>query len=150
MSQQRADHEHDYARLAYRLQVLFDDLVISGYRDSFRGELGRTQAELLERLCEHGPACAQDLSRALHLPKQHVSRIVDAFARAGMVSVTPSTTDRRSKVIDVTDEGRSLIDRHVQESGERYLALIERLSDDERAELVDAMTRLIRLFEKLS
>ena len=64
-------------------------------------------------------------------------------------SVT-STTDRRSKVIDVTDEGRSLIDRHVRESGERYLALIDRLSDDERAELADAMTRLIRLFEKLS
>ena len=120
MSQQRADHGHDYARLAYRLQVLFDDLVISGYRDSFRGELGRTQAELLERLCEHGPACAQDLSRALHIPKQHVS-----------------------------DEGRSLIDRRVQESGERYLTLIERLSDDERTELADAMTRLIRLFEKL-
>ena len=67
-----------------------------------------------------------------------------------MVSVTPSTTDRRSKVIDITDEGRSLIDRHVQESGKRYLALIDRLSDDERTELADAMTRLIRLFEKLS
>lgn len=150
MPQQHADHEHDYAQLAYQLQVLFDDLVISGYRDSFRGELGRTQAELLERLYERGPACAQDLSRALHIPKQHVSRIVDALTRTGMVRVTPSPVDRRSKVIDVTNEGRSLIDRHVQKSGKRYLALIEQLSDDERIELADAMTRLISLFEKLS
>lgn len=139
----------DYAQLAYRLQVLFEDKVIAGYRDSFRGELGRTQAEVLERLYEHGPTRTQDLADALHVPKQHVSKIVAAFQKAGLVASAPDPSDGRAKTICITDAGRSLIDRHIHESGQRYLALIDGLSADEREELAASMERLIALFERI-
>ena len=40
---------------AYRMRVVFERKVVAPYRDTYRGELGQAQVELLELLYQHGP-----------------------------------------------------------------------------------------------
>src|SRR5215203_1194564 len=83
------------------------------------------------------------LAQAIGLDKTTMVVTIDALERAGLVERRPSATDRRARVIAVTDAGRAAL-----AEGERIVAQIEdevlaTLPAEQRAALVAALQQLV-------
>ena len=133
---------------AYRMRVVFERKVVAPYRDTYRGELGQAQVELLELLYQHGPLRQHDAAGELRTSKQHVSKMVARLEQMGYVCQGADDTDARSHVVALSDTGRAYVDRHIAEGSKRARELFLHLSAAERTELDQAMLAVARLLEK--
>ena len=85
------------------------------------------------------------LRARLELDSGHASRLLRALERTGLVTVSPSPSDRRIRIARLTDAGlaeRAELDRRSDEFAE---AMLEPLDDSKRAQLVEAMRTVDRL-----
>jgi DNA-binding MarR family transcriptional regulator/GNAT superfamily N-acetyltransferase len=114
-------------------------------RDRFLG-LGRPlgEARLLWEIAEDG-AELRTLRARLNLDSGYLSRSIRSLEDAGLVTVTPSPSDGRTRVARLTRKGRRerrLLDRR---SDDLALSLLEPLDDTQRARLIAAMQTVERL-----
>lgn len=133
---------------AYRMHVAFEGKVVAPYRDTYRGELGQAQVELLELLYMRGPLRQHELAGELRTTKQHVSKMTARLEQMGLVARSADNADGRSHVILLSDAGRAYVDRHIAEGSRRARELFSHLSEEERKELGRAMLTVARLLEK--
>ena len=133
---------------AYRMRVVFERKVVAPYRDTYRGELGQAQVELLELLYQHGPLRQREAAEELRTSKQHVSKMVARLEQMGYVCQGADNADARSNVVALSDAGRAYVDLHIAEGSKRARELFSHLSAAERAELDQAMLTVARLLEK--
>ncbi|MEW9550556.1 MarR family winged helix-turn-helix transcriptional regulator [Nonomuraea sp. NPDC050783] len=68
---------------------------------------------------------------------------VDALEKAGYAERRPSSTDRRARIIAVTDEGAAVARRSQEIVDGVHRAALESLPADEREVLVRALNRLV-------
>ncbi|MEV4016514.1 MarR family winged helix-turn-helix transcriptional regulator [Nonomuraea angiospora] len=68
---------------------------------------------------------------------------VDALEKAGYAERRPSSTDRRARIIAVTDAGASIAKRSQEIVDGVHRAALGALPDDEREVLVRALNRLV-------
>ncbi len=133
---------------AWRMRVVFERKVVAPYRDTYRGELGQAQVELLELLNLYGPLRQREAAEELRTSKQHVSKMVARLEQMGYVCQGADNADARSHVIALSDAGRAYVDRHIAEGSKRARELFSHLSAAERTELDQAMLTVARLLEK--
>lgn len=133
---------------AWRMRVVLERKVVAPYRDTYRGELGQAQVELLELLNLQGPLRQREAAEELRTSKQHVSKMVARLEQMGYVCQGADNADARSHVIALSDAGRAYVDRHIAEGSKRARELLSHLSAAERTELDQAMLTVARLLEK--
>lgn len=133
---------------AYRMRSVFERKVVAPYRDTYRGELGQAQVELLELLYQHGSLHQREAAEELRTSKQHVSKMVTRLEQMGYVCQGPDDADARSHVIALSDAGRAYVNRHIAEGSRRACELFSHLSAAERTELNQAMLTVAHLLEK--
>ena len=133
---------------AYRMRVVFERKVVAPYRDTYRGELGQAQVELLELLSQRGPLRQREAAEELRTSKQHVSKMVARLEQMGYVRQGADDADARSHVVALSGTGRDYVDLHIAEGSKRARELFSHLSSAERAELDQAMLTVARLLEK--
>lgn len=92
---------------AWRMRVVFERKVVATYRDTYRGELGQAQVELLELLNLQGPLRQREAAEELRTSKQHVSKMVARLEQMGYVCQGADNADARSHVIALSDAGRA-------------------------------------------
>ncbi len=68
---------------------------------------------------------------------------VDALEKAGLAERRPSSTDRRARIIAVTDKGAEIARRSQQIVDGGHRAVLDALAGDEREVLVRALNRLV-------
>jgi DNA-binding MarR family transcriptional regulator len=133
---------------AYRMRSVFERKVVAPYRDTYRGELGQAQVELLELLYQRGPLRQREAAEELRTSKQHVSKMVARLEQMGYVRQGADDADARSHVVALSGTGRDYVDLHIAEGSKRARELFSHLSSAERAELDQAMLTVARLLEK--
>ncbi|MFI7704135.1 MarR family winged helix-turn-helix transcriptional regulator [Nonomuraea sp. NPDC049480] len=69
---------------------------------------------------------------------------VDALEKAGLAERRPSSTDRRARIIAVTDKGREVAERSQKIVDGVHRAALGALPEDEREVLLRAMNRLVQ------
>ncbi|XVU28437.1 MarR family winged helix-turn-helix transcriptional regulator [Actinoplanes sp. CA-054009] len=106
-----------------------------------RYDMSVVQVRLLGVLRDHEPSMSA-LGRHLGLDKSSVSGLVDRAQRRGLITRTPSPTDRRSLHVSMTDAGRALAVRIADEFAARVAALTAGLSAGERRQLTALASRL--------
>lgn len=116
-----------------------------GFQVLYRDRYGftRTQWRVLANLGKFGAMTARDICVISHIEKTKVSRAVAALEAWGMLSRTPSETDRRAEVLSLTPKGREVFaelgalavdfDHHLrqtlgQRDAENLIALLRRLA----------------------
>ena len=107
-----------------------------------------SQRDALLTLYHHGPATHGCLAEKLGLEQSSVSRLIDGLARRGLVTVRAGVTDRRSRTVSLTDDGRTVLE---QTPGAARLAgsvLATALSDLEREELIRLLRKCTEALEK--
>ncbi|MEV1169196.1 MarR family winged helix-turn-helix transcriptional regulator [Nonomuraea sp. NPDC049784] len=68
---------------------------------------------------------------------------VDALEKAGLAERRPSSTDRRARIIAVTEKGREVAERSQQIVDGVHRKALDALPKDEREVLLRAMNRLV-------
>jgi MarR family transcriptional regulator, lower aerobic nicotinate degradation pathway regulator len=100
------------------------------------------QARLLGILRDRTPSI-NDLAEFLQLDKSSVSGLVDRAQERGLVTRTPSTTDRRSVRVSITAAGQEMVKR-VQAAFEADVeVLVADLSSVQRAQLSRAASIVV-------
>ncbi|TMR88741.1 MarR family winged helix-turn-helix transcriptional regulator [Nonomuraea basaltis] len=69
---------------------------------------------------------------------------VDALEKAGLAERRPSSTDRRARIIAVTEKGREVAERSQRIVDGVHRAALGALPEDEREVLLRAMNRLVQ------
>lgn len=99
---------------------------------------------LLLRQVAAGEATPGELSRQLHAHPTVTSRTITRLARAGLVERRPDAQDSRRLRIELTDHGRSVVDRIAAAVRPSLQSRLDRLEPGESAAVVRALERLVR------
>lgn len=105
-------------------------------------DLSITQTRLLGILRDRTPTM-NDLAKHLVLDKSSITGLIDRAERRGIVVRVPSTADRRSVRVRLTDEGRSLVSRVLAQFDSDISTLLASLSPPERATLSSLVSRVL-------
>jgi DNA-binding MarR family transcriptional regulator len=83
------------------------------------------------------PGIAQrDVSRALGIERARLVLVLDELERRGLAERAPSPTDRRSRTLSLTEEGKRLL-RHLTALADEHEArVVDRVGVDGKAELL--------------
>jgi MarR family transcriptional regulator, lower aerobic nicotinate degradation pathway regulator len=84
-----------------------------------------------------------ELAKLLALDKSSVSGLVDRAQRRGLVVRVPSTADRRSVLVSLTEEGRSLVSEAATRFEGDVAMLLECLRPSDRAALSRVVSRVL-------
>jgi DNA-binding MarR family transcriptional regulator len=106
------------------------------------------QLMLLSYLRGGAPALQQQLCEALWLDPNNCVLLLNELEEMGYVERRRDSTDRRRHVVEITDEGRTALERgeRAQESlGDQIFAA---LSDEERATLRSLLSRALELAQQ--
>jgi DNA-binding MarR family transcriptional regulator len=106
-------------------------------------ELSMTQMKTLSMLDDClEEVSVKELSERLALSLPATSRTVDGLLRRGLLSRHEDAEDRRVKRVRLTDEGRSVVQRIVTARLQGLESYASTLSDDQRAQLMAALSEL--------
>ncbi len=97
-----------------------------------------TEARVLHELSE-GEKTASEIAATLGLDAGYLSRMLDRFAKAKLISKSSSAADRRSILISLTRLGYTAYAPLEARSRESVGAMIGALPDSARAQLIDGM-----------
>ncbi len=120
-------NQTSYALAARMSEALADlDLTIGQYCVLWKaGEQERTQIEIAELAA---------------LDKSTVVKAVDGLERDGLATRQVHETDRRARVVSLTDDGRAVLARAHRAASTVYDAALADLDDDERQTFLDTLT----------
>lgn len=119
-----------------RIGVLRSSLLGSGF--------SITEVRVLREIRESGGADATAIAGALGLDAGYLSRMLQRFERARLVTRTTGT-DRRRHLIALTTAGRNTMDRLERMADAEITELLRPLTDAQRSELLAAFGTIERL-----
>lgn len=105
-------------------------------------DLSIVQTRLLGVLRDRRPTM-NELAKLLALDKSSVSGLVDRAERRGLVVRVPSTSDRRSVLVSLTDEGRSLVSGAATRFEADVSMLLDSLRPSDRAALSRVVSQVL-------
>ena len=87
----------------------------------------------------------KELSNILDIRSQSLGELLTKLERQGYITRTPSTEDRRSMLIQLTEAGKAASEQ--QEDGPDLNNLFQCLNDDEQTTFADYLERIIQSLE---
>ena len=144
---ERPDLDVDTMILVARLLAVAH-LVADGHERAARrgADAAAADVEVLFALCRGGPpfrAMPSRLATALLVPGPTMTSRLDRLEHRGLVRRVPSSTDRRSVVVELTEAGRRLADEAVGRHVADERALLEPLRAGEQTALSESLRRLL-------
>ncbi len=135
----------DPALTASELRVVLGQLV---RRLRAENRLPLPHASALGRLDREGPQTVSELAAAERVRPQSMAQTVGELESDGLVDRQPDPGDRRRALVQLTDEGRAMLqaDRR-QREGWLARAIVDDLSEEEQVVLGRAVQLLRRLAE---
>ncbi|MBY9076810.1 MarR family transcriptional regulator [Nocardioides sp. WL0053] len=98
-------------------------------------ELDRSAYGIMCRVADEGPQRLGSFASAFGLDPSTITRQVQALERAGLAERHTDSADRRASILDLTDEGRVVLERTREFRRHRLDEILADWSDDDRAEL---------------
>ncbi|HEY5198800.1 MAG TPA: MarR family transcriptional regulator [Solirubrobacteraceae bacterium] len=135
----------DAALVASELRGVLGQLI---RRLRTENRLPLTQGAVLSRLDREGPRSVSELAVAERVRPQSMAQTVGDLERDGLVARTPDPSDKRRAVVGMTADGRATLETdRVHREGWLAQTIVEQLSPDEQADLMEAVAVLRRLAE---
>lgn len=129
----------------YRLAMVaeaFSQTLVEVYGGSYG--LSREEWRLLFLLVEAGKLTSHDLAQRTTLDRVQISRASHRLAAKGLITRRIAPADRRLRLYTCTDTGRALFDEVFPQVDARANAVLSRLSDADRAALMQGVEALMR------
>ena len=110
--------------------------------------LSLTEGRVLYEICNTEGCSAKKVREKIVVDEGYLSRILDGFAKRGLIRKMPSPTDGRLRILVPTKKGKREFASLNENSNILISQMIEKLSDQERAELLSHMEVVHTLLEK--
>jgi DNA-binding MarR family transcriptional regulator len=123
------------AQLSFELQAIIE-------RRAAEHDLSMAQARLLGVLRDRAPTM-NVLAKLLGLDKSSASGLVDRAERRGLVTRIPSTDDKRSVLVALTDDGQAIVSAAVADFSSDIEAMLDLLPRSDRVALERIVSRLL-------
>jgi DNA-binding MarR family transcriptional regulator len=107
-----------------------------------------TEGRVLYEICNTEECSAKKIRENITIDEGYLSRILDSFARRGLIKKTPSSRDRRLRIILPTEKGKRAFAALNENSNALISQMIENLSEGEREDLLGRMEGIRSLLEK--
>jgi DNA-binding MarR family transcriptional regulator len=107
-----------------------------------------TEGRVLYEICNTEECSAKKIREKILIDEGYLSRILDSFSKRGFIRKTPSQMDGRLRIIVPTEKGQKEFASLNQNSNRLISQLVEKLSGEERAELLRNMDKIRTLLEK--
>ena len=107
-----------------------------------------TEGRILYEICNTEDCSAKKIREQIVIDEGYLSRILDNFVKQGLIKKNRSSNDGRLWVIVPTEKGRKEFARLNDNSNRLIAQMIEKLSEEEQADLLKNMERIRALLEK--
>ena len=107
-----------------------------------------TEGRVLYEICNTEECSAKKIRENIVIDEGYLSRILDNFAKRGLIKKTPSPADGRLHIILPTEKGKREFANLNDNSNRLISQLIEKLSEEEREKLLSKMDGIRTLLEK--
>ncbi len=104
-----------------------------------------TEGRVLYEISHTELCTAKKIRANIDIDEGYLSRIIEKFIKHGVVRKAPAPEDRRLHIIVLTEKGKREFSSMNENSNKLISQLIEKLSEAERAELVEMMERIHEL-----
>jgi DNA-binding MarR family transcriptional regulator len=111
--------------------------------------LSMARTKVLRRLHEQGPTRQIALAAEFGLSPHSITDIVDGLERLGMAERRPDPTDRRAKLVAITDAGEASLDVANATRGRLLKQIFGALSETDRATLLRLLDGLDEAAQRL-
>lgn len=109
-----------------------------------------TDARVIYELANRGEATASEICRQLAIDAGYLSRILRRFRSQNIVIQRQSETDRRQRLISLTDHGRDAFALLDERSRRENASLLQDLGDGDQQKLLSAMATIQGLLQQNS
>lgn len=106
------------------------------------------QHHILHLLQEHGPMTQRDVTEQLGVQPGSASEILKKLETAGHIRRSPSTADRRTTDVSLTDDGAALARQREAMRSERKSQLLAALSEEEVQQLLSLLEKLSKSWDR--
>jgi MarR family 2-MHQ and catechol resistance regulon transcriptional repressor len=110
-------------------------------------DMGTTDFGVLEALLHKGPLSVTQLRQKVLLTSGSMTTAVDRLEKRDLVSRNDDAKDRRARIIQLTPEGRRLIECAFADHRDQLEAALADFSKEDRARLLPLLRRLGRVAE---
>jgi DNA-binding MarR family transcriptional regulator len=107
-----------------------------------------TEGRVLYEICNTEECSAKKIRKNIVIDEGYLSRILDSFAKRGLIRKTPSPMDGRLRIILPTEKGKREFADLNDSSNKLISQMIEKLSKEEREDLLNKMEGIRALLEK--
>jgi DNA-binding MarR family transcriptional regulator len=111
--------------------------------------LSMPQFSLMMQMYHRGACGMSGLSERFEISPAAASQMVDKLVQSGYLKREEDPNDRRAKLLNLTDKGRDLIERGIQERFRWVDELAGSLTPEERVQVSDALDIMTRASQKL-
>ena len=111
--------------------------------------LSMPQFSTLIQLHFRGACGMSEVSERFEITPAAASQLVDKLVHSGLVHREEDPHDRRAKFLNLTDKGRNLLQRNMEERYRWLDQLAEKLTPEERAKVAEAMEIMTRAAQDL-
>ena len=101
--------------------------------------LSMPQFSLLMQMHHKGACGMSEVSERFEITPAAASQLVDKLVQNGFIQREEDPNDRRAKLLNLTDKGREVIQRGLQERYRWVEQLAEKLSPEERVQVSEAL-----------
>ncbi|WP_369359623.1 MarR family winged helix-turn-helix transcriptional regulator [Streptomyces sp. cg2] len=102
-----------------------------------------THHAVLSAVAELGPVSQAELGRTVGIDPKDIVAIVNDLQNDGLVTRTPDPKDRRKNAIGISADGKRRLRRTERLGDAANAELTAALSDDERAQLIALLNRIV-------
>lgn len=135
--------------LATRVRPALTKLYVLYFRRSANSDLSGPQLTILSRLAEHGPSRISKIAELEDIRMPTASNALHQLETLKLVERIRDTKDRRGVQVELTDHGRSELERVNKERDAQMAEVLKMLPPEKlerTAELVDIITELADVY----
>ena len=107
-----------------------------------------TEGRVLYEICNTQVCSAKKIRENIVIDEGYLSRILDSFAKRGLIRKAPSPSDGRLRIIVPTEKGKREFSNLNGNSNKMISQMIEKLSEGEREDLLNKMEGIRGLLTK--
>ena len=111
--------------------------------------LSMPQFSILMQVHHRGNCAIGDISEHFDITSAAASQLVEKLVQGGLIQREEDPQDRRAKVLNLTDKGRKFIQHGIEERRRWVDELAAKLTAEERAKVVEAVTLMTRAAQEL-
>ena len=111
--------------------------------------LSMPQFSVMMQLHHKGACGMSEVSERFEITPAAASQLVDKLVQSGFIKRDEDPQDRRAKVLNITDKGRELIQRGIEERYRWVDQLVEKLSAEQRPKVSEALVLLTEAAQEI-